>query len=494
MHLHVLLGVFFLCSAAALRATPLQEQENTLEDAVKTSPFAKNIQTSLSSPFGGSGTEQDLERAIQQEGSNEISIEAVVSRLMATRSSEQVQATGQKLIAMLEAQRKARAAEFESKAKLVLVKVPDAVRNAKRAVDLDVVLNELRTLQDAQSTSFDPSSQPLMNQITGTFEFVTRWQDYLSALNNGKAQEAQNSLRVILENRQIGAPSFFPRSEILARFSNENVGISKGAPIAPDDGAAQVDAILKKIEKADDVSDSFDQLSHIPNLKWDWSALIKLDKVRDDVLAGLPVTLDLKKAMNGGVFGDDISRIIAMELIQILPYYLDTHISNPPKANETVIGYLDRLADDASFKGNLALLQRVLSIKVALGNSEGDNSTIGIRQFLAGLSQDAAGQFEPAVVSYEGSLEQPDAFLPIRIVAARLEAIKAAHPADYEGGVTAFLNPARSMDPYGRPGMLPWVQAGQFGGFRGNQAAVLPIPMTISIPAHPADSPPPVTK
>ena len=55
-----------------------------------------------------------------------------------------------------------------------------------------------------------------------------------------------------------------------------------------------------------------------------------------------------------------------MELTAILPFYFGTRQSNPPRHGETLATYLDRLMAEADRTGDLALLQRVLSVKVAL--------------------------------------------------------------------------------------------------------------------------------
>ena len=366
-----------------------------------------------------------------------------------------------------------------------LAKVSNAVTHAKKASDLDEVLKELQTLQNPQQESIEyEGSSELANKINTTFQFVTQWQDYLSAKNSGNLQEAQNSLRTILNNRQIDAPSFFPRSEILARLVDPNgdtstVAQSQSGPLVTDP-----DTILDKVKTADDLVNVLPKLDRVQNppggQPWDWSGLRTLAKARADTLAGLTISLDLNSAMNEPVWGENISRIISMDLLDILPRYFDTQVSEPPKTNETVSAYLDRISSTASADGNLALLQRVIAVKVALGTASQNIASNGTRQFLAGLTQDAAGQYAPAVVSYENSLKDPDDFLPTKIVGERLAAIKAAHPDEFGKGLTTFMTPT-PIDPFARPGMAPWMQRGPFGGPLGNQISVLPIPMTISI-------------
>jgi len=508
MNSHLIAGAVYLLGATVLSGAPLDDKIKAFEDALKAAPAVKSSSSTGISPLGRALTVEDLDLVIQR-GDNGMNLEGVVEQLMATHPSEQVQQTGEDVIREIEAESKTRTEAFEAKANAVLSEVPDAVTKAKNTTDLDGILKDLKTLQPSPELPFEyASSHVLLSQIQATFQFVTQWQNYLSALSSGNMQEAQNSLRSILNNQQIEeeVPTFFPRSEILARLEEASGGKSTSgtgnpAATAPPltnltlaEYSAQVDAILAKVKTPGDLEDALSHLLHIPKPSseptWDWSVLMAMDKARDDALAGLPVTLNLKQIMNGNVWGDDISRIVAMDLLAILPYSFGTVVSDPPKANETVSDYLDRLSASANTDGNLALLQRVIAMKVALATSRENNSSpasLGTQQFLAGLSQEAGGQYASAVVSYENALKNPDAFLPRKIVGERLAAIKAEHPDDFEKGLTTFMTPAPTMrDMY--PGMPPMMN-GRYGYGNTPPISVLPIPMTISIPARPTAPP-----
>ena len=224
------------------------------------------------------------------------------------------------------------------------------------------------------------------------------------------------------------------------------------------------------------------KIALIPNQPMDLSGIRVLLQAYYDLGAGLPVTLDIQAAMTDNYCGDNLSRITAIQLLSLLPYYFDTQDSAPPKKGETLNGYLDRLATNADAAGNLALLQRVLATKIAV--TRGHATVFGTPPaiFLAGLSQEAAGQYAPAVVSYEKSLQDFDALVPVQIVGHRLAVIKAAHPDEFSQGMTTFLTPEPSRDPrfpFGFPGR-PYMPPGPSYG----TVPALPIPMTISIPAR----------
>ncbi len=379
-------------------------------------------------------------------------------------------------------------AAFESKANAALAEAPAAVNHARKASDLDGILDVLKALQSTHGGAPDVTPK-----LSSTVLFITQWQDYLSAAGAKNWPEAQSALRMILNNRQIETPSFFPRSEILARYE---VALHDGAepPIGSSEPVGtDPEPIFKKIQKVDDISDALmllDELGAPPGGQpWDWSELVTLEKARADLVSGITVTVDLQKAMTMPDWGDTLSRIIAMELLAILPHYLGTAITSPPQDKETLTAYLERIADMADASGNLAMLQRVVAVQVALGTARDGGPSSGTQQFLAGLSLDAAGQYAPAVISYENALKNPDRFLPVKIVGARLAAIKAAHPDDFATGLNNFLTPP--IDPRSLPGIqgiqlgmrpnLPWQN--QVPTYMP-AATVLPIPMTIAVPAQ----------
>ncbi len=498
MNSHLIAGVVYILGAVALGATPLDDKIKTFEAAVKVSPrVSSNLSYGHITILGRDMTIEDLDLAVQHGGNTE-TIEGIVTRLMATHSSDKVQQTGDDLVQELEAQRKTQADAFEAKADAVLAKVQDALTQAKKTTDLDQALKDLQTLQPTPGAPGYEASPALAGKINATFQFVTQWQDYLSAMSSGNMQQAQNNLRMILENRQIDAPIFFPRSEILARLVEASGGNPNPPNVAssPTATVTDPDIILAKIKQPDDFQKMLPELARVPGpnpqTPWDWSWLASMDKTRLDAVAGLPVSLNFQSYLNGPYWGDNISRIVAMELLASLPYYFGTDVSDPPKPNETVSDYLERLSGDAETAGNLALLQRVIAVKVALVNPGRNVMSGGTPQFLAGLSQEAAGQFAPAVVSYENALKNVENSLPVHIVGERLAAIQKEHPDEFEKGMASFTAPPPPINLWPGYGIPPWNRPGIPGmpGYQGpNPVTVLPIPMAISIPARATASP-----
>jgi hypothetical protein len=485
MDIHPIAGVVYLFGVALLSAAPLDDKVKTFEEAIKNAPAITDPGSLGIPPQGRIMTADDLEQAIQR-NADEAEIAAIISRLMATHPSETVVKTGSEIISILQKRSEEQAKIFDTKAETTLAKAPEIVTHASKATDLDQILGDLQTLQRSLETQQRLQTKPeLATEISSAFEFITQWQNYLAAAANGNWQEAQNNLRSILYNRGIDAPNYFPRSLILEKYEETFPGhVKTQISSSATDSGDEMDKILESITEPKGEESKIGDLTRIPTPNgqpWDWSSMLELVKKKDDVLAGFSTDLDLKKIMAPPIFGDDISRITAMELRVILPHYLGTSTTEPPKEKETIAAYLDRLVNKADADGNLALMQRVISVQVALTLTENPATALGTQQFLAGLSQEAAGQYTPAVISYENSLKDPDPFLPIKIVGERLAAIKAAHSDEFEKGMTTFLTPSVQSDP--RFPQMPWMRPGQFGNPSQFQISVLPIPTTITIPA-----------
>ena len=489
MKIRCIAGAVYFCAAGLLSATSLDDKIKAFEEALQKTAEVKLDGSPGIWPRNRDVTVADLNMVIQR-GNNDGEISAIVSRLMATHPSDTVQKAGGAIIEELQVERADRAKVFASRAEATLSEAADAITHAKTAGDLDGIVKSLKALQNPEGGVPQDAGQDVANRIASTYQFATQWQNYLAAAANANWPEAQNSLRSIVENPRIDAPEFFPRSEILARYEAAFHG---GAPInataTPTAATSDPDPILHKIQKPEDLEiclPQLEQTSTVPGYQpWDWSEFIALARARDNALAGLPFTIDFQKAVNGPEYGDDWSRITAMELLYLLPYYFDTEVSAPPKEGESLAAYLDRIVAQANGDGNLALVQRVTAVQASLtGSANETNPTVsGTSQFLAGLSHDAAGQYDLAVNSYEHALQEADSSLQIKVVGDRLAAIKKDHPDDFEKGWATFVTPPPpNTDSYGRSYGSPNMQNPAFGN-RPWIVSVLPIPGTISIPA-----------
>jgi hypothetical protein len=300
--------------------------------------------------------------------------------------------------------------------------------------------------------------------------------------------EAQESLRRILDDRQIDFPMFMARSKILERLERVRSGNTSLTDTPKVTASNDPDFYLEQIKTMDDVEGILDKVEALPpedpSHPLDWSQLTEMEKMRQRAVAGLPFTLDLRRGYEGTIWGQIYTQVVAREYLAILPYYFGTNKSDPPEKDETLIDYLDRLSESANNAGDLALLQRVVAVKIGLtSRPDAQVPNPSVQQFLAGLSEDAGGQYVAAVVSYDKALKDSDGLLPVKIVGDRLAFIKESHPEDYAKGTTIFLMP-ETYDPF------PNMQAMARGPFAPPlpPLTVLSIPMVIAVPTP---TPPP---
>ena len=480
-------GFLYMAGTLASAAAPQGDQARAFEKALKATPEVKNAPAADPRFQPRPVSVADLQIMLQR-GDPEASIEQIATQLIASHPSAAVQRTGTAFIDSLEERRQYRAQSLAAKANTALDQARIAVTHAQKAADLDAILTTLTHLTNpaSQAYAFDPGSQQLFNQLSLAQQFVSAWQSYLSASAAGRTDEARQSLERLLDSPQFDSLDYFRRSKLLAlRDGGPSAAASLKTP------AEQADDILEQVKSFDDLSTALNKIALIPNQPMDFAGIRVLQQAIYDAGAGLPVTLDIEGAMTNNYYGDNFSRITAIEFLALLPYYFDTQDSDPPKKGETLNVYLDRLATTTDNADNLALLQRVLATKIAV--TRGHPIVFGTPPaiFLAGLSQEAAGQYAPAVVSYEKSLQDFDPLVPVQLVGHRLAAIKAAHPDEFSQGMTTFLTPPEpSRDPrfpFGYPPRPYMPFPPQYA-----TVAALPISMTISIPAHaPAKTAPP---
>jgi hypothetical protein len=388
----------------------------------------------------------------------------------------------------------------------LIASVGPLVEKAKNPKDLDGLLAKLNALAErAHFTQTDPQALLELQRLQAAFAFVTLWQDYLSAKVARDFERTKGSLDKLLHSQQVGDPIFLPRSQILEiQAEADGFAITAGKdPLDPDN-------ILDSAKTAEDVPAVIDKLGSLAdknpaaNRGLDWSQLDNFYKQYSSVKAGLPVSLDLNTVFDGPVMGTGVSHLKALLLRYMLPRYFGTEESNPPRSGETIRAYLERLRNSAIAKEDWPMLQKVMGVELRLSFGKPPdifndrNGFTGSQCFLAGLSQEAAGQYAMAVKSYEDALKRTDTLIPSKVVGKRLAAIQAAHPDEFEQGLEVFLtppsnpldNPGFNMgyrNIFNMPGRPEYVPP-------SNIFSVLPLTQVVNIPGRQETTKPPANK
>ena len=400
--------------------------------------------------------QQFASSALAQGG--EVNMEAAVKQVMATYSAEAVQTAGKALLDELEADKKARLETMTKKVDDVLSHASEVLIKAQKTQELDGILDDLQKLQVPQGgmNGYDPETQALTSRVSAAYQFVAQWQDYLSYLGSGNIQEAQNTLRNLVNSRSPGEALLVPRSEILARTvalaSPTKKAASDASPSAP--AQPTETSVLAGIKTLDDMEPTLRSLKSVSNQSYDLNQLSQMIAVYADSKNGLPITLDWLASNNGANSSPELERVKSLLLIYLLPRYIGSNALTP-NPGETVNDYLKRSIETVESKQDWVSLQRIIEAETKLAKTQVYPS--GTQSFLAGLNQETAGQYAMAVTSYQTALRNPDDYLPAKLVGDRLAEIKKDHPTEFEEGEKRYLNPPTPSyaNPYMmmRPGM-----------------------------------------
>jgi len=453
--------VFVVALALTARATSLDDKIKSFVDAEKASDAGKSEANSMMAgrmPFTAAGFGST---ALLPGG--EAAMETMVQQILASNPDKAVQATGNALIAELEARKKAHEDAMTAQVNAVLSRVPNVLLKAEKTQDLDGLLADLQKAQSAHEYGYGPYGsdqvlQGLTNQLSSAYRFVAQWQDYLSERNSGNIEEAKRTLQSLSNSNQA---TLMARSEILARIDGLAKSEKQKPAEAPAGTTTEADdtPILDGIKTLDDLEPALKKLRALPNhrMDYDFSQLNQLASLYEEAKSGLPVTLDFSSSnYSNGNSGPWFGRLKSMLILYVLPRSIGSGALTP-SPNETVADYLKRSIDAAEAKQDWLSLQRIIETQISVTSTRIPTYPSGAHSFLAGLNQEMAGQYAQAVTSYQTALSQPDDYLPSKVIGDRLDTMKKDHPAEYEEGMKNFLNPPRPayVNPYMmmRPGM-----------------------------------------
>ena len=470
-----ILPLLLLVSALGLtaRGTPLDDKIRAFQDALKSATPA-----SPGNPMYAERMAEQFDSPMMRGG--EANEEAMIRQIMSTNPSKAVQQAGDAVIEELEMERKARLDELTAKIDAALAPVPDAIAKADKPADLDPVLDSLQRITPVNGGAYgyDADMQAQNQRLNAAYQFVAQWQDYLSYRDTKNIQQELNTLRNLLNSRPAGTP-LVSRSEILARIAPldaqaqaNNIPRPYMSPPPPD-----LAPILDGVKTLDDLEPAIQKIVQLPNQQnYNQAELTQLAFLYGQAKNGLPVSLDLKPQYMNGTPQPGVARIESMVLQYLLPRFLGAG-APPPNPGEQVDDYLARVMTAAETAEDWSLLQRVIDARVKIANAQ--QTPPGTQQFLAGLSQEIAGQYARAVTDYQTALAEPDNFTPAKLIADRLAAIKKDHSSEYDDGIKGYAHPATPAYPIGYPGYNPYARFG------------MPYPVTLP-PTAPAAAAPTV--
>lgn len=326
-----------------------------------------------------------------------------------------------------------------------LIQAGKAVEGAKVPADLDKAINELGKLhRRGHDGRVSAAMVTATNQIESTLQFVTQWQNYLSALATNNWEAAKSALQNLSSN----TAGIVPRSDILKRLAELQNPKKDPQVSAYTWEAAETLAAGKSVTDIEETIDAIQKLrsgdTRLGAVNQFISALLPMNKAYQDFKAGLTPSIDWANNRSALDYGAAIaSRYTAELLLIIIPRYVGAPEGTHANPGESPVQLLNRLSIAERDKGNIpgALRGReALRMLDHMTSNNGIDSS-AINTFIVAQNQYDAEQFMLAVVSYQNALKAGSDFVPAKLIGERLKTIQTNDPAEYAAGLERFLNP-----------------------------------------------------
>ena len=376
-------------------------------------------------------------------------IDRVLNEIPEYFKSDAVRTASTKLRDELRRQREAKDEALVKSCRDAIGEAGQAVRSANTPADLDATLRALGEPGQRPDYRAPAAVSAVFERVRGARRFVIGWQDYLSARGHGDSEAARQSLQNISSSDE---PDLMPRSEILARV--EDLKAAKEHSL--DDGA---NGIVERTKTLDDIAGSLFALEALQQKTGnDYAARTKanalvtelqlLGGIYNDYRAGLPTTVERLLTRISGADSPAPQMLGLREQLLRLVCARQLNVENrfKPGAQEPFQDYLKRVMADAQERCDVRLIVHVKELQTRadawsshVSNQSYSPSQVNLQSLLAAQNQEEAGQYVPAVISYQAALKTGGDLVPAKAIGTRLDAIKAAHPTEFEKGMELSL-------------------------------------------------------
>ena len=343
-----------------------------------------------------------------------------------------------------------------------------AIQKAKTPADLDEAISTLGKMSEQNDYRNSERDHSRIQKVANARQFVILWQDYLSCLASGKLEEAVQHLRNASNRNEV---NLVPRSEILAKLNALSTPGQPEAPAKPvDQRESQIKIILANTKSLDQIPAAIDAVSALPRSS-DGSYSFnnfaqelrkQLGAIQREYLnyqSGLPCEIPVIQNLENTETTQVANLIqqLRVQLIRlILPRVLMAGDSLKPTQDESIQNYLDRVMSVAQKEPDAQLLGRVKEAQDAIAGKRSSRISAGIQALATAQNQEVAGQYIPAVISYQTALKSNDELVPAKAIGEHLQAIQRDHPEDYERGLKMFLDSQnQTRQPYFYYGSTP---------------------------------------
>ena len=460
-------------SFAALTTIPPTAHADELSDAVSQLQHAISSDKPDPKVLGHAGPEEvamyesrlkaEIQYGLSQDGASQ-QFDQVIAHIQSAYHSDAVRQAVEKVQAAVKAKRDAQIKSDEADIDAKIENIKDVVRTAKKPEDLDALIGSSAPDFRGEGQYNNEALRQKYQQLRQMQQFVLRWQDYLFADGKGQSEQAASVLRDLINQNNV---SIIPRSQLLAMSGSATLphsiatqpssATSASAPEAPGDGIRKIVEPLKQLDDIPKALDALSLLQKNPGFNFrPWNDpiaatmadLTAIYQAHVQHKAGLPVQFTMTT-------GTDTLASVTLPLKtqllrEALPDILGT--SEPLHDGESIETYLSREMQAAQQAMDVALILRIQGLKAGLGEKDEEANEKEFAVTLnAALNQDQAGQYLLALISYQTALKNGGALAPAKEIGARIEAIKAAHPEDYQTAMKILLNALPASSPTSRP-------------------------------------------
>jgi hypothetical protein len=401
--------------------------EVAAKQADKNSPDSRGIPTTTGLTF-----QMDMVSSIL--ATNDASGDEPLRALRNLVRSEKAITLCDKLMATIDKARDEHDAAFLATVDGAIQRLGEVALQAKHDQELDPVIKELGKLRESNRNKPTPAVERGNAKLDAAKRFATQWQEYLLELRMGNGRVASNKLAALASSESY---PIVPRSEILVRMKSAALSVT-----AENGGTQEMSAIVRRVEKLQELPAAMEQLQNLKQTNPGFvdpdalSAIGWIAATYQQFMEGLPVTITGEKLAI--VSEKAPPRLVSQLLLLVLPRSLVTQ-DRKPQPDETVQGYLERIAAEAKRAADWNLLLRTLRIQQLIAPSPGGSANlVALEALLAAQNQQAAGQWSLAVASYQASLLDQSGSVPVATVGEQLNKLKASHPKDYEEGLRLF--------------------------------------------------------
>jgi hypothetical protein len=372
-------------------------------------------------------------------------VESLLNQVLVSLPSDKVRASAEKLRGALQTEREEKENALAEKIEAILVRTIKAVETARTPADLDNAIRELSSAPE-QREAISEKTRVLVERIRNARQFTIHWQDYLDHMAAGRSDFAKKSLQ---EANQVSAANILPRSVVLARLAEFKDPKTEGSETSP---LPRLRDIMAKAKLLADLPAAIEAVAEFRSASgkaasYDnamaalYNELISIQHCYEYFRGGLPTLLQLKPANSYPVYGEAIQLAfpLKLELMRLVfPRFL--RVDQVPRKDELIDDYVARMMQFALEQGDPRLILRVYELRNAVNATyQSTQLSSGLDALLAARNQEDAGQFVPAVISYQRALRLGGELVPSKAIGARLDAIKTSHPADYEAGMKLYL-------------------------------------------------------